>query len=83
MTSFTDGPYTIEEQWSGSAIKAATRVVGYVRRRGHAHGRDGELADARLFAAAPSLVEYVQRRAEAGDPEAARLLELVRDGRQP
>jgi hypothetical protein len=42
-----------------------------------------QLANGRLIAAAPLLLEYVSNRAENGDEEAKELLEIVTKGTQP
>lgn len=38
-------------------------------------------ANARLIAASPTMYEYIERRAEAGDSDAAAILEAINAGR--
>lgn len=44
-------------------------------------GSGGVEANARLIAAAPTMHEYIARRAEAGDNEAKKILESINAGR--
>jgi hypothetical protein len=59
MTTHTPGPWTIEHQWNGLVrIQTPHTVVATVEK---IHGTiDGDMADAKLIAAAPELLEALQ-----------------------
>lgn len=44
------------------------------------HGREEGRANARLIAASPTMAAYIQRKADEGDEEAARIMEAVHAG---
>lgn len=56
MSDFTPGPWVTEEQWTGIAIKACTRTVA----RTSGGATPAEYANARLLAAAPSLLAALE-----------------------
>ena len=73
MSDFTPGPWRIGAIESGMvAIDGANgeEVTGFVFRE-----------DGRLIAAAPTMHEYIAKRADAGDNEAKQILESINAGR--
>lgn len=87
MSKFTPGPWRISEQ-SPTIVKRDFREIGceggelICSTSGHDNSgffpstAEG-LANALLIAAAPTMYEFVAKKAAAGDSEAAKLLESI------
>lgn len=85
MSGFTPGPWTVSKRndseapysvISGAELGRAYAIAMCPRYRG-ADWAD----DARLIAAAPTMHEYITKRADAGDSEAKQILESINAGR--
>jgi hypothetical protein len=82
-TKFTPGPWTVI-RYPGASYGLFQVQPFATRQRKRFLGEDTTLgtreeaeANAHLIAAAPTMADYVRRRAEAGDPEAARIWEIA------
>ena len=78
--SHTPAPWGIpqfgpKEVWAGSDNEGFAGLVAVVET---VDGGGITDANARLIAAAPTMADYVQKRAVDGDPEAAQIMEAIR-----
>lgn len=70
--TYTPGPWSVTNGHLIRVMKGPACVAG-VHRIGRYSGAENEactLADARLIAAAPTMAEYIKKRAGVGDAEA-------------
>ena len=82
MSDFTQGPFSVAETRHKYDIVirgpknepiALVLIAGFSKKEG--------AANARLIAAAPTMHEYIAKRADAGDNEAKQILESINAGR--
>ena len=82
MSDFTQGPFSVAETRHKYDIVirgpknepiALVLIAGFSKKEG--------AANARLMAAAPTMHEYIAKRADAGDNEAKQILESINAGR--
>lgn len=74
-TKHTPGP------WEISAARSPDGYAWVVGGAGDGFGLVAEVirdADAALIAAAPTMAEFIAAKAAEGDPEAARIMEVIR-----
>ena len=70
---FTPGPWEVQKPNSSDK----RRVIAPMQSGFHVCGFVRSANDARLIAAAPCMAVYIQKRADAGDPEAIELWERI------
>lgn len=78
MSGHTKGPWSVDND---DAIKIKDRAgtlatVSHIHLRGRRPANEVE-ANANLISAAPTLFEFAQRRASAGDPDAIAIVEAI------
>ena len=82
MSDFTQGPFSVAETRHKYDIVirgpknepiALVLIAGFSKKEG--------AANATLLAAAPTMHEYIAKRADAGDNEAKQILESINAGR--
>ena len=92
MSDFTPGPWLLRTTPTSAGIchivSAADWRGAFIYGDGIRKGVDDALpkaqelaANARLIAAAPTMHEYIAKRADAGDNEAKQILESINAGR--
>ena len=74
MSDFTPGPWHIA---NGVQIRSNRDQIAKIWMMRNGEGRE----NARLIAAAPTMHEYIAKRADAGDNEAKQILESINAGR--
>ena len=86
MSDFTPGPWVVvgrltkyvEARLVGGLIQEVAACGPTMADEGYGQQQE---ANARLIAAAPTMHEYIAKRADAGDNEAKQILESINAGR--
>lgn len=76
----TPGPWVVADEHPDGVLDRSIKADGYYVATVHDTSFAGDCwdADAALIAAAPTMADYIATRAEGGDAEAARIMEVIR-----